>query len=60
MDSVTVMAIVRHLLTFLGGIFIALGWLDQQIVDQMIGAGVTVIGVVWSVWEKWSRPQLEG
>lgn len=51
MSTVT-MALIRHLLTFIGGSLITLGWLDEATVQALIGAGTTLVGILWSFWDK--------
>ena len=46
------MGIIRHSLTFLGGIAVAKGYADDATVTQIIGSAVTLIGAVWSVITK--------
>lgn len=52
MSSVTVMALIRHILTFAGGALVTLGWLDEATVQSLVGALTTVVGVLWSFWDK--------
>jgi hypothetical protein len=47
-----VMGVVRHTLTFLGGIAIAKGYASDATVTEIIGAVVTLVGAVWSVMAK--------
>ena len=47
-----VMGVVRHTLTFLGGIVVAKGIADDAVVTEIIGAVVTLVGAVWSVVAK--------
>jgi hypothetical protein len=47
-----VMGVVRHALTFLGGIVIAKGFADDALVTEIIGATLTLVGAVWSVVTK--------
>ncbi len=51
-DSATVMGIVRHVLTFFGGWLVASGAFDAGAVDQLVGAAVTIVGLLWSAWDK--------
>jgi len=46
------MGVVRHTLTFLGGIAIAKGYASDATVTEIIGAVVTLVGAVWSVMAK--------
>ena len=43
---------LRHVLTFVGGIVIAKGWLDSSSVSELVGALMTIIGTSWSVLSK--------
>jgi hypothetical protein len=47
-----VLGIVRHTLTFVGGIVIARGLVDQSVVTEIIGGVVTLIGAIWSIVDK--------
>jgi len=47
-----VLGVVRHALTFLGGIVIAKGYADNAVVTEIIGAAVTLVGAIWSVLAK--------
>ena len=49
MTKEQVMGIVRHTLTFVGGILIVQGIAAEGIVTEAIGAVVTAVGAVWSV-----------
>jgi hypothetical protein len=47
-----VLGIVRHSLTFLGGLVVAKGYTDDATVTQVIGSVVTLIGAIWSIVTK--------
>jgi len=47
-----VLGIVRHILTFGGGILVTKGVLDEGMVAEISGAVITLIGAVWSIIEK--------
>jgi hypothetical protein len=49
MNKEQVMGIVRHALTFIGGILIIKGLAEEGMVNETIGAVVTAVGAVWSV-----------
>lgn len=59
-DSLTVMAVFRHLLTFIGGVLVSLGWLDESTMQQLAGSLATVAGLLWSIVDKWSRTKEVG
>ena len=47
-----VLGIVRHILTFGGGILVAKGLLDEGMVTEISGAVITLIGAIWSIVAK--------
>lgn len=47
-----VLGIVRHILTFAGGIVLSHGLVDQATADTIIGSTITLIGAIWSVVSK--------
>ena len=52
MNREKVLGLLRHTLTFVGGILVAKGIVDEAILAEVVGAFVTVIGGVWSVLVK--------
>jgi hypothetical protein len=47
-----VLGIVRHTLTFLGGIVVMKGLVDEATVTEIIGGVMTLTGTIWSVIDK--------
>jgi hypothetical protein len=47
-----VLGIVRHALTFVGGIVVMKGWADESTVTEIIGGAMTLAGAIWSVIAK--------
>ena len=47
-----VAGLLRHLLTFGGGWMVANGWVDEQTMLEVVGAVLTIVGVVWSFMAK--------
>ena len=47
-----ILGIVRHTLTFAGGILVAKGLLEQGVLAEIIGGVMTVVGGVWSIIDK--------
>lgn len=47
-----VLGIVRHTLTFVGGILVMKGLIDETTVTEIIGGVVTLTGTIWSVIAK--------
>jgi hypothetical protein len=52
MTKEQVIGIVRHALTFVGGLFVLKGYLDESLVNEIIGGAVTLVGTIWSVISK--------
>ena len=44
-----VLGIVRHTLTFVGGIIVIKGLVDETTVTEIIGGVITLTGTIWSV-----------
>jgi len=47
-----ILGIVRHGLTFIGGILIARGLIDESTATEIVGGLITLTGTIWSVLEK--------
>jgi hypothetical protein len=47
-----VLGIVRHTLTFVGGIVVMKGIIDEATVTEIIGGVMTLVGTIWSVVDK--------
>jgi hypothetical protein len=45
----------RHLLTMVGGVFVAKGYVDTDTVNTAIGATTALAGVAWSLADKRGR-----
>ena len=52
MKREVILGVIRHTLTFAGGILVAKGILEQGLLTEIIGGLMTVIGGVWSVIDK--------
>ncbi len=52
LDQAVWMGFVRHILTLGGGVLIAKGYADESMVNELVGALVTVIGFGWSYLHK--------
>lgn len=46
------LGIIRHALTFVGGIIVMKGLLDEGSVSEISGLTMTFIGAIWSVLDK--------
>lgn len=51
----SVLGLLRHLLTFGGGILISKGILDEGTALELVGGIVTVVGGAWSIYDKLYR-----
>jgi hypothetical protein len=47
-----ILGIVRHALTFLGGIIVSYGIVEEAMAQEIIGGVFTLIGLIWSVVDK--------
>lgn len=43
------LGIVRHSLTFIGGILITKGLIDESILNELIGGTIALTGAIWSI-----------
>ena len=46
------MGVVRHVLTVVGGIFVAKGQIDADTMNTAVGAAVALGGIAWSIIDK--------
>jgi hypothetical protein len=44
-----VLGIVRHALTFVGGVLVMKGLVDETVVTEIIGGVITLTGSIWSI-----------
>ena len=47
-----ILGIVRHALTFIGGIVVMKGLVDEAVVTEIIGGAMTLTGAIWSIIDK--------
>lgn len=47
-----ILAIIRHSLTFVGGLFIMKGVVDETMVTELIGGLMSLTSVIWMTIEK--------
>jgi hypothetical protein len=52
MSKEQLLGIIRHVLTFAGGILMAKGMVTEGWVSDVVGALMTLIGSIWSVADK--------
>ena len=51
-DWAQISGLLRHLLTFGGGWMVANGWIDETTMMEVVGAVLTLVGLVWSFMSK--------
>jgi len=47
-----ILGIARHGLTFIGGILIMKGIVDETMMNEVIGGVMTLAGTIWSIIDK--------
>jgi hypothetical protein len=47
-----ILGIVRHTLTFIGGIVVMKGLIDEGTMTEIVGGIVTLTGTIWSIIAK--------
>jgi hypothetical protein len=52
MTKEQILGIIRHTLTFAGGIFLMKGIIDEATWTELSGSALTLIGIVWSIVDK--------
>jgi hypothetical protein len=44
--------VLRHALTTIGGVLVTKGLIDEAILTEVLGAALTISGIVWSIIDK--------
>ena len=52
MSKEKVFGVIRHVLTFVGGGLVLLGYSDDAMVQELIGGVIALVGTVWSILDK--------
>jgi len=47
-----IMGIIRHALTFVGGILVMKGLVDETTITEIVGGVMTLTGAIWSIVDK--------
>ena len=47
-----IMGIISHALTFVGGIVVMKGLVDEAVITEIIGGAMTLTGAIWSIINK--------
>ena len=43
------LGIVRHSMTFIGGLMVAKGMIDEAMIPELTGGLITLVGAIWSI-----------
>lgn len=49
------LSMIRHTLTFVGGLLVMRGTVDEGTVNELSGAVIALVATVWGIVEKQSR-----
>lgn len=52
MNKETIMGLIRHTLTFVGGFVVMMGLADEGLVTEITGGLMAAVGFVWSIYDK--------
>ena len=52
MKKEQILGLVRHSLTFIGGIYVMRGLIQEQLAQEIVGGLLTAIGGIWSIIDK--------
>lgn len=45
-------SVIRHILTFTGGLLVLKGTIEESVAEQVIASVMTLVGLVWGQVEK--------
>jgi hypothetical protein len=52
MSKEQLLGVVRHALTFIGGILVVKGYADDAMIQELLGGALTLAGGAWSIMHK--------
>lgn len=52
------LGVLRHFLTVGGGLLVEHGYMTTGQLDEGVGAAVVLIGIGWSIWDKYHQKAL--
>ena len=52
MNKNQILGVIRHALTFVGGILVLRGTIDEALAEQIAGGVFTLISTIWSIFTK--------
>lgn len=47
-----VLGVIRHTLTFVGGLLVMKGIVDETTITEIVGGVITLVGAFWSLVDK--------
>ena len=52
MDKDMIISLVRHSLTFIGGLLIMKGLIDESALEEVIGSAISLTSAIWMIVNK--------
>jgi hypothetical protein len=52
MSKEQILGIARHILTFVGGFLVVRGYVDESLLNELIGGTLALAGTIWSIAAK--------
>ncbi len=52
MKKEKVLGVIRHTLTFVGGLLVMKGIIDETLSAEIVGGIITLVGSIWSIFDK--------
>ena len=52
MKKAMILSIIRHSLTFVGGLLMAKGLIDEAAVSELVGGIMAITATIWGIIEK--------
>ena len=52
MKKEQILSVVRHTLTFFGGLLVMRGYFEESVLQEIIGGIITLTSAIWSVVDK--------
>ena len=52
MSKEKVFGIIRHVITFVGGVLVVKGLVEEAMVQEVLGGVLGLVGTIWSIVDK--------
>lgn len=52
MKKEMIFSVIRHTLTFVGGLLVIKGTIDQDTMEQVVSGVLTLTGLIWGIVDK--------